>query len=79
MKACIYTRHARDQMRRRNVPLSGVEYVLSHYDTHRPAQPRTGARPAEIYIGTYDGRRLKVHVEIESDPPKVKTAAWADE
>ena len=73
---CTYTNHARDQMARRQVPADAVEYVLVHYDTHFPAQPRVNAKPAEIYIGTYEGRRLRVYVEIGTSPPKVKTVAW---
>lgn len=76
---CTYTGHAREQMRRRKVTAEGVAYVLANYDTHRPAQPRVGVKPAEIYIGTYAGRRLKVYVEIGTAPPKIKTVAWTDE
>ncbi|MBI5949925.1 MAG: DUF4258 domain-containing protein [Chloroflexi bacterium] len=63
-------------MRARRISEDGVEYVLANYDTRRPAQPRVNAAPAEIYIGTYRGRRLRVYVEIDTDPPRVKTAAW---
>ena len=76
---CTYTGHAREQMRRRRVTAEGVEHVLANYDTHRPAQPRVGAKPADIYIGTYAGKRLKVYVEIGTSPPKVKTVAWSDD
>lgn len=63
-------------MARRQVSDDAVEYVLQHYDTHMPAQPRVKAKPAEIFIGSYRNRRLKVYVEIGTDPPKVKTVAW---
>lgn len=79
MTPCTYTGHAREQMRKRKVPADGVEFVLANYDVHRPAQPRVNVKPAEIYIGTYAGRRLKVYVEIGTVPPKVKTVAWTDE
>ena len=76
MTPCTYTGHAREQMVRRQVPDEAVEFILIHYDTHRPAQPRVHAKPAEIYIGTYQNRRLRVYVEIGTSPPKVKTVAW---
>jgi hypothetical protein len=63
-------------MIRRHVPDEAVEFVLTHYDTSFPATPRVNARPAEVYIGAYLGRRLKVYVEIGTTPPKVKTVAW---
>jgi len=74
---CTYKDHAREQMARRRVPEEAVEYVLVQYDTRLPAQPRVSAKPAEIYIGTYEGRRQRVYVEIGTNPPKVKTVAWA--
>jgi hypothetical protein len=64
-------------MLRRGIPDDAVEHVLTHYDTRRPALPRVNAKPAEIYIGRYEGRSLKVYVEIGSTPPKVKTVAWS--
>ena len=33
-------------------------------------------RPAEILIGRYEGRRLKVYVEIDRTPTYVKTVCW---
>ena len=63
-------------MRRRHVSQEAVSFVLINFHTVRPAQPRVRARPAEIYIGTYDERELKVYVEIGSQPPLVKTVAW---
>lgn len=75
---CTYTVHAREQMRRRRVSDGQVEQVLANYDTHYPATPRVQVKPAEIYMATVDGRRLRIYVEIGTDPPKVKTVAWAD-
>jgi Domain of unknown function (DUF4258) len=75
---CLYTGHAREQMTRREVSERAVEYVLGHYDTRHPAVPRVNAKPAEIYSGLYEGRRLRVYIEIGSDPPRVKTVAWVD-
>lgn len=73
---CTYTGHARQQMARRRVPEAAVEHVLLNFETRRPAQPRLDAKPAEIFIGQFRGRRLKVYVEIGTAPPKVKTVAW---
>lgn len=74
---CTYTGHAREQMARRGISYDAVEYVLIHYTSRVPAQPRVNAKPAEIYMGTFQDRPLWVYVEIGSNPPKVKTAAWA--
>ena len=52
-----------------------IERVLENYDIRRPA-PSRSAKPAEIFIGYSGDRRLKVYVERDSDPPKVKTVAW---
>jgi hypothetical protein len=65
-------------MRLRDVSREAIEHVLVHYDERRPAQPRVNAKPAEIFSGAYQGRRLKVYVEIDSDPPYIKTVAWND-
>lgn len=73
---CIYSWHAEEQMLRRAVSRDAVEYVLIHYHTHLPAQPRVNAKPAEIYIGEYGGRNLRVYVQIGTNPPFVKTVAW---
>lgn len=73
---CMYTGHARHQMARRQVSEIAVEHILSNFDIRRPAQPRLNAKPAEIFIGLFRGRRLKVYVEIGTEPPKVKTVAW---
>ena len=76
---CTYTGHAREQMQRRRINNDAVEWVLVHFDVRVPAQPRVNARPAEIFIGLFDGRRLRVYVEIGTMPPRVKTVAWVDE
>ena len=70
--------HARRRMIRRKVPQEAISWVLKNYDVRRPAQPLPRTKPAEILIGTYEGRRLRVYVEIGSEPLKVKTAAWED-
>lgn len=76
---CRFTGHAREQMAARNVPEAGVLHVLVHYHTHRPAQPRVNNRPSDIYIGDFEGKRLKIYVERDSDPLLIKTVAWADD
>lgn len=61
-------------MAERNIPEEAVHWVLAHYHTRRPAPQRGSA--AEIYIGEFEGRNLKVYVERGSDPPFVKTTVW---
>ena len=63
-------------MRQRQIPEEAVKHVLEHYDVSRPAPFREGAKPAIIYIGSYQGRRLKVYVTRDSDPPEVRTVVW---
>jgi hypothetical protein len=63
-------------MRRRRIPDAAIEHVLASYHTRRPAPPRDAAKPADILVGDYEGRRLKVYVERGVDPPFVKTAVW---
>lgn len=70
------TSHARWQMRRRGVSEAAIGWVLRNYDGSRPAPPLSAAKPAVILSGEYQGRRLKVYVERDSDPPKIKTVVW---
>jgi hypothetical protein len=72
----VYTGHARRQMHERQIQESDIEHVPQQYDIHRPAPSRGAAKPAEIYIGESRGRRLKVYVERDSKPRKIKTAVW---
>ena len=72
------TSHARQRMRRRGIPEAAVSAVLEYYHTSFPAGPRRGAEPAVVYIGTWEGRDLRVYVERDSDPPRVKTVAWEE-
>jgi len=65
-------------MRRRKVTDEAIDWVLQHHHTQRDARPLAKRKPAEIYIGEYQGRRLKVYVEKDTQPPKVKTAVWED-
>jgi hypothetical protein len=64
------------QMRRRGVPAAAITWVIENYHTRRPAPPRDAALPAEILLGLYEGRALKVYVERGTSPPKVKTVVW---
>ena len=70
--------YVRARMEQRGVPVEAVDFVLQNYHTARPAGPRRGSRPAIVYIGTWNGRNLRVYVERDSDPPFVKTVAWED-
>lgn len=72
----VITSHTRSRMRRRRIPVAAIEFVVRYPEERRSAQPLRRTKPAEIYIATYQGRRLKVYVEIGSEPLKVKTAAW---
>jgi hypothetical protein len=63
-------------MAKRRVPVEAVEWILEHYDTRRPAQSRPGAPPADILLGDYEDRRVRIYVERGTDPPRVKSAAW---
>lgn len=71
-----FTSHALEQMHERRIPRRAVEAVLQDYDVARPAPFRPGAKPAMIYVGEYQGRRLKVYAAQGSDPPLVTTAVW---
>lgn len=74
-----YTTHARSRMGRRQVPEEAVEWVMEHHHSRFPARPLANARPSEILVGDFQGRQLRVYVEIDSDPPLVKTVAWTSE
>jgi hypothetical protein len=63
-------------MRQRRVTEEDVESVLENPDERRPARPRRGAKPAEILFGYVGYRRLRVYVEIGTDPPLVKSVGW---
>jgi hypothetical protein len=63
-------------MRQRRITEEDVEMVLDDPTERRPARPRRGAKPAEIFTGLIGDRELQVYVEIGTDPPLVKTAAW---
>ena len=66
----FYSRHARDRMVQRSISDSEVEEVLSSYDIEYP--DREGNR---VLIGRPEGRRIKVVVRKDSNPPFVITVA----
>ena len=68
--------HARMRMAQRGIPEQAIDWVLERYHTSRPAGPRLGAKPCQIYVGEWDGRNLRVYVEQGSAPPRIMTAAW---
>ena len=78
-RSFVTNSHARWRMLRRGVTLEAIGWVLANYDTRVPARPLPRTKPAEVYTGSFEGRRLRVYVEIGTDPPRVKTAAWEDE
>jgi hypothetical protein len=63
-------------MRQRKIPKEAVEAVLENYHTSRPAPRRSGEPATVIYTGDYQGRHLKVYVERDTDPAKIRTAVW---
>jgi len=68
--------YARKRMAERAIPEEAVRWVLEHYHTRRPAPSRIRAGSAEILIGEYAGRTLKVYIARGSNPPFVKTVVW---
>ena len=52
--------------------------MLTYYEARRLASPRRGRRQSEIYIASVQGRRLRVYIEVDSDPLFVTTVAWED-
>jgi hypothetical protein len=77
--AFVESRHAQVRQAERSVPREAKAHVLANYDTSHPAPYRQGATRTIIYIGDWQGRRLKVYVEEDSSPPKIKTVAWEGE
>jgi hypothetical protein len=77
--AFVESRHARVRQAERSVPREAKAHVLANYDTSHPAPYRQGATRTIIYIGDWQGRRLKVYVEEDSSPTKIKTVAWEGE
>ena len=68
--ALHYTQHAKDQMARRGISENEVEAVLSEPDvryTDKTGNP--------IFIADVAGRRIKVVIAKDVDPPRVITAA----
>ena len=66
----VYTQNSRDQMASRNISEAEVESVIDDHHTHY--HDRDGN---DIYVGHPAGRRIKVVVAKNSDPPRVITAA----
>lgn len=75
----IIRAYARRRMAERGIPEEAVRWVLERYHTRRPAPSRVRAQPAEILIGDYEGRALKVYIARNSYPPFVKTVVWEGE
>ena len=76
MASAEYTDHAERRMRERRISKGAVEIVLKTYQISRPATRRAGEPSTVIYEGEYQGRMLKVYVERDTNPPKVRTAVW---
>jgi hypothetical protein len=69
--------HAREQMEARGITEQQVRAAMMPYHTSYPAEslPHTPLR-STVYIGTVEGRDLKVYVRTGSAPPHVTTAFW---
>jgi len=78
-ESVVYDEHARDRMRERQIPEAAVLAVLKNFDIRRPAPTRPGRPACIIYEGEYEGRRLKVYVRADSNPPYVVTVVWKGE
>jgi hypothetical protein len=71
-----YTRHAKWRMRQRGIPEEAVEAVLEEHHTSYLATRRSDEPQTAIFVGEYQGRNLRVYVERDTTPIKVKTAVW---
>lgn len=67
---CTYTSHAREQMALRKITELEVEATLQDHHT-----AYTDKKGNPIYIGEPNGRRIKVVIRKDSDPPHIITAA----
>ena len=65
----FYTRHARRRLRQRGITERDVEAVLANYE-----QVRDDAKGNRVYVGRPGGRRIKVVVDMRSNPWTVITA-----
>lgn len=67
-------------MEQRNVTDAQVVAVLRRYHTSYLAE-RSPGEPgrAMVYVGSVDGRDLKVWVTPDSDPIEVRSVAWQGE
>lgn len=67
-------------MRRRGISEAAVESVLANPHTSYLATRRSPDEPqTAIYVGEHAGRNLRVYIERDSNPIKVKTVAWEGE
>lgn len=70
-----YRPHALDQMKDRGISEEEVKQCILNHDTHYADR-----RGNPIYVGTVNGRRIKVVIQKESsDPIWVITAAEKDD
>lgn len=68
-----YSRHARERMRQRGISDQEVEHVIQNPELSYPTREGN-----TILEGTYQGRRIKVIIVRDSDPPHVITTAPRD-
>ena len=70
------TRHAIVRMIEREVAVEAIDTVLLSYDIKRPTPPEGHDVRTDILIGEVLGRRLKVYVQRDADPPTIRAVAW---
>lgn len=68
--------HARRRMLERRIPEAALAAVLSQPLERRPARRLTGSAAADLVIGEFEGRRLRIYVVPLAYPFIVRSAAW---
>ena len=71
----IFSKHALEEMRERQITKRDVRTVINNHDTTYPGTHKT--RPTVVKVGTApDGRRLRVVLDAKKERVVV-TAYWA--
>lgn len=68
-----YSRHALGRLQARGITEENVVEVLTN-----PHTRYSDVDGNPIYVGTINGRRLKVVVSLGSSPPHIVTVIWLD-
>jgi hypothetical protein len=78
MPRFVLNLHAQRQAHRREISFEDVDYVLANYDARHPARRVPGRPPSEFFVAQVRGNRLRVYVEVGSEPMMVTTVAWEE-